>query len=141
MGRAAKLLSGGYMDMMDTMQTVVFEESEDEFGDSLSTFGTNSNDNMMEGTADLATSEQLPLLNTSSSPSKQQQHHRDAFQHQRDAFPDTKNSILERLDSNISQDNTVKTTKSRLKAVSHEGSVGGGGGVDLLHFDAPVRCF
>jgi hypothetical protein len=125
------------MDMMDSMKTVVFEESEDEFEETLSTFGANSNNNMMEDTTDSASSEQWPLLDTTSAPSKQQ--------HQRDAFPDTptKKSILERLGSNISQDSAVNTTKSRLKAVSHESSGGGGGsgGVDLLHLDAPVRTF
>jgi hypothetical protein len=135
MAKAAKLLGGRYMDMMDSMTTVVFEESEDEFGD--------SSNNMIEDTDDLATSEQFPLLNSSSSPPRQQQqqHQSDIFRRQKDAFPDTptKNSILERLGSNISQDSTVKTTKSRLNEDS--GGGGGGGGVDLLHLDAPVRTF
>jgi hypothetical protein len=134
MAKAAKLLGGRYMDMMDSMTTVVFEESEDEFGD--------SSNNMIEDTDDLATSEQFPLLNSSSSPPRQQQQHQsDVFRRQKDAFPDTptKNSILERLGSNISQDSTVKTTKSRLNEDS--GGGGGGGGVDLLHLDAPVRTF
>lgn len=163
------MINGKYMDMLDSMQSVVFDDSDDEeeddemFGDSslstyedMNTIGStkhedDDDDDSVAHQIEMATSENLPLLNpsTTSSPTKRSNKHND--------FPDTptKESILGRLGSSsggetsssatsryeesaLSQnENKHSSNTARRRRSRREGK--NGSKVDLMHLDAPVR--
>eukprot|EP00980_Cylindrotheca_fusiformis_P006667 scaffold1391_cov123-Cylindrotheca_fusiformis.AAC.5 len=139
--RGRKGFNGRYRDMLHSMQAAVFDDSDDDDDEEEEEYLGESSSFSTDDLPNEEVSEQLPLLNTVTSDTKQRR--------RPDVFPDspTKDDILERLGSkrrhrssslpDLSSSPPEQTRRTRRRR-SNQGK-SGSNGVDLLHLDAPVR--